>query len=230
MAQESIDSARRRYAIPAWSEWFFDVDDRGRLIARPEGARDDSDRSNGSSDGSNDDKPYGDAVALTEIAEQARSQGLRLPLLVRFPDILRRRAEDLRGAFCGAIEATDYSGGYTSVYPVKVNQQASVVGTLASVSKRHSIRVRARGWQSGTRSAVRFAPMIAAIRAIPSTSPLLCPPASISRSVSGCILMRPCASATRSLSSFAPTSTICASPARLKWVSSLTLAREVGQQ
>ncbi|NKI33627.1 biosynthetic arginine decarboxylase [Wenzhouxiangella sp. XN79A] len=113
MAQDSIDAARRRYSIPQWSEGFFDVDAEGHLVARPDGGD--------------------DTIALTGIASQARAQGLRLPLLVRFPDILRRRAHDLRDAFRGAIEATGYSGRYTSVYPVKVNQQASVVGTLASV-------------------------------------------------------------------------------------------------
>jgi arginine decarboxylase len=112
--QDSADAARRRYAIPQWSEGFFDVDGNGQLLARPDGEG-------------------GASIALTEMAEQARAQGLRLPLLVRFPDLLRRRALNLRSAFQGAIETTGYSGAYTSVYPVKVNQQASVVGTLASV-------------------------------------------------------------------------------------------------
>ena len=114
MTTDPIEAARRRYAIPNWSEGLFDVDPEGRLEARPFG-------------------PGGAGVALTEVAERARAEGLRLPLLVRFPDILRRRALDLRAAFETAIEATDYRGDYTPVYPVKVNQQASVVGTLASV-------------------------------------------------------------------------------------------------
>ena len=111
---ESIDAARRRYAIPNWSEGFFDVDDQGRLVASPSGSG-------------------GESIALTDVVDKARRQGLRLPLLVRFPDILRQRAADLRAAFETAIEASEYAGGYTPVYPVKVNQQSSVVGTLASV-------------------------------------------------------------------------------------------------
>ncbi len=110
----TIDAARRRYAIPNWSEGFFDVDDRGNLVASPSG-------------------PGGESVALADVVDKARRQGLRLPLLVRFPDILRQRAADLRAAFESAIEVSDYAGGYTPVYPVKVNQQSSVVGTLASV-------------------------------------------------------------------------------------------------
>jgi len=109
-----IDIARRRYAIPQWSDGLFGIDDSGRMCAQPAG--DDSFR-----------------VALTEIAEAARAEGLRLPLLARFPDMLRHRAGGLRQAFEAAIAQAGYTGRYTPVYPIKVNQQASVVGALASV-------------------------------------------------------------------------------------------------
>ncbi|MDX1625990.1 MAG: biosynthetic arginine decarboxylase [Wenzhouxiangellaceae bacterium] len=111
--REIIDQARRRYAIEQWSDRFFDVGDDGMLQARPGG----------------DDGP---TVRLADVAEEARRHGLRLPLLVRFPEILKRRAARLREAFEQAIDQTGYDGRYTGVYPIKVNQQASVVGTLAS--------------------------------------------------------------------------------------------------
>jgi len=114
MSSDRIDAARRRYAIPQWSEGLFDVDADGLLVAAPVGAD-------------------GPKLALTRIVEQARGEGMRLPLLVRFPDLLKHRAGQLRDAFQGAIEHTEYTGGYTPVYPIKVNQQASVVGALASV-------------------------------------------------------------------------------------------------
>ncbi|MGB0515161.1 MAG: arginine decarboxylase, partial [Wenzhouxiangellaceae bacterium] len=110
----SIDFARRRYAIPQWSNGLFDIDDTGRVCAQPAGSE-------------------GFRVALTEIAEAARAEGLRLPLLARFPDMLRHRAGGLRQAFETAIAQAGYTGRYTPVYPIKVNQQASVVGALASV-------------------------------------------------------------------------------------------------
>jgi len=114
MSFNEIDAARRRYAIAQWSDKLFDIDSSGRLVAQPQA---DSSQS----------------IALSEVADRARSEGLRLPLLMRFPEILRHRAAQLREAFEGAIENSRYQGGYTPVYPVKVNQQASVVGTLASV-------------------------------------------------------------------------------------------------
>jgi len=107
-------AARRRYAVTQWSEGLFDIDTSGRLCAQPDGVPE-------------------RGIALAEVAEAARAQGLRLPLLVRFPEMLKHRAGMLREAFDTAIAQTGYAGGYTPVYPIKVNQQASVVGALASV-------------------------------------------------------------------------------------------------
>ena len=48
-------------------------------------------------------------------------------MLARFSGILRQRVKLLAGAFREAIEGNDYQGGYTPVYPIKVNQQRRVV-------------------------------------------------------------------------------------------------------
>ncbi|MEE4638055.1 MAG: biosynthetic arginine decarboxylase, partial [Wenzhouxiangella sp.] len=97
-----------------WSEGFFDIDPSGHLLARP--GLDDA-----------------HMVTLSEVVEQAKSQGLRLPLLVRFPDILRQRVAQLQAAFDEAMVEADYPAGYTPVYPIKVNQQSTVVRTLAAL-------------------------------------------------------------------------------------------------
>src|SRR5262249_44763310 len=64
--------------------------------------------------------------------EAARARGSKLPLLVRFADILGDRLARLRGAFAGAMRDWDYAGGYSAVYPVQVNQEKGVVSELAS--------------------------------------------------------------------------------------------------
>ena len=113
MADWSIDQARKTYSIPHWSEGYFDVDDGGRVTVRPAGAA-------------------GPAVALPEVVDQARANGAKLPLLVRFPDILGDRLRKLQGAFAHAMDEASYPGGYTAVYPIKVNQHRGVAGVLAS--------------------------------------------------------------------------------------------------
>ncbi len=113
MSHWSIDQARKTYSVPHWSEGYFDVDDQGRVTVRPRGAN-------------------GPEVALPEVVDQARANGAKLPLLVRFPDILGDRLGKLQAAFAQAMADADYAGGYTAVYPIKVNQHQGVAGTLAS--------------------------------------------------------------------------------------------------
>jgi arginine decarboxylase len=71
-------------------------------------------------------------VSLPKVVDAARAAGAKLPLLVRFPDILGQRLGKLQAAFAQAQQDWDYAGGYTAVYPIKVNQHRGVAGTLAS--------------------------------------------------------------------------------------------------
>jgi arginine decarboxylase-like protein len=91
----NVDAARAQYAIQHWGEGYFDVDGRGRLSVRPRGAD-------------------GPALALPEIVDAARARGSRLPLLVRFADILRHRLAPA-GRIRPGDGRWDYAGGYTAV-------------------------------------------------------------------------------------------------------------------
>ncbi len=64
---------------------------------------------------------------LYQLAMDLSAQGVGLPLLLRFSDILRARIQNLAEAFENAIKESDYQGKYTTVYPIKVNQQRHVV-------------------------------------------------------------------------------------------------------
>ncbi|HKP56504.1 MAG TPA: arginine decarboxylase [Polyangiales bacterium] len=109
----SLDRARHTYSIPYWADGYFDVDAQGRMCALPKG-------------------PGGALVALPEVVQKATSAGFKLPLLLRFSDILTDRLHRLQAAFRGAMEELDYAGGYTAVYPIKVNQHVGVAGQLAA--------------------------------------------------------------------------------------------------
>jgi arginine decarboxylase len=109
----SLDRARHTYSIPYWSDGYFDVDARGRMVALPRGAG-------------------GPVLALPEVIEQAVKTGLKLPLLLRFSDILGDRLGKLQAAFTTAMKELEYTGGYTSVYPIKVNQHFGVAGELVA--------------------------------------------------------------------------------------------------
>ncbi|MBD8874426.1 arginine decarboxylase [Rhodanobacter sp. DHB23] len=109
----SVADARHTYAVAHWGDGYVDVGADGGIAIRPQGVR-------------------GPALSLPAIVERARAEGLRLPLLVRFPDILADRLARLQAAFAKAIGEWGYAGGYTAIYPIKVNQQRGVAGELVA--------------------------------------------------------------------------------------------------
>ena len=112
MSDWSLDQARRVYSVAHWSDGYVDIDARGRVQMQPHGAQ-------------------GPVISLHDAVTRAKELGARLPLLLRFPDILLDRRAKLREAFANAMRERDYRGGYTALYPIKVNQQRAVAGTLA---------------------------------------------------------------------------------------------------
>ncbi|MEO6076250.1 MAG: biosynthetic arginine decarboxylase, partial [Dokdonella sp.] len=109
----TVDDARHAWSIPNWGIGYFDVGSDGALTVHPQGVD-------------------GPSLSLPEIVDAARARGSRLPLLVRFSDILHHRRARLQHAFAKASEEWNYAGGYTAIYPIKVNQQRGVAGELAS--------------------------------------------------------------------------------------------------
>ncbi|TAL74867.1 MAG: biosynthetic arginine decarboxylase [Rhodanobacter sp.] len=109
----SVAAARHAYAVPHWGDGYVDIDAAGDIVLRPRGE-------------------HGPALSLPAIVERARGEGLRLPLLVRFPDILADRLARLQAAFAQAIAEANYAGHYTAIYPIKVNQQRGVAGELVA--------------------------------------------------------------------------------------------------
>ncbi len=109
----SLDRARHTYSIPYWSDGYFDVDAEGRMCALPRGAG-------------------GPVLPIPAILEHASAAELKLPLLLRFSDILGDRLRKMQAAFGKAMAELNYTGGYTAVYPIKVNQHHGVAGELAA--------------------------------------------------------------------------------------------------
>jgi arginine decarboxylase len=105
----SIDKARELYNIEGWSDGYFDINPQGRVFVRPDSARPDL------------------TLDLFELANDLEAQGIALPVLVRFSEVLRSRISKLHSRFASAIEEFGYTGGYTTIFPIKVNQQRHVV-------------------------------------------------------------------------------------------------------
>jgi len=74
-------------------------------------------------------------IDLYDLAGKLKQQGLSTPVLVRFTDILHERVDVLNDAFISAMEQHHYQATYTAIYPIKVNQQRSVVEEIISHKK-----------------------------------------------------------------------------------------------
>src|SRR6185437_4533867 len=86
-----------------------------------------------------------------------------------------------------------------------------------------STLVIGNGWHSGMSSCVRFAAMMPASRAAPSTSPFAALPLRMRSSVAFFVTTRPSATARRPVVGLADTSTMCASPRPVIWLSFLVV-------
>ncbi|MES2178131.1 MAG: biosynthetic arginine decarboxylase [Gemmatimonadota bacterium] len=117
----TIEKARALYNIEGWGAGFFDIDARGHVVVRP-------------------DKEHPERrLSLHDLANDLEEQGVQLPVLLRFSDILRSRIEALSERFQNAIAEYDYKGNYTTVYPIKVNQQRHVVEEIVQFGEKHGV-------------------------------------------------------------------------------------------
>src|SRR3712207_68571 len=116
-----IDAARALYNIEGWGAGFFDVSEKGHVVVTPDRERPEV------------------ALDLFDIAKDLEEQGIGLPVLLRFSDILRARIEALNARFCTAIQEFEYKGKYTTVYPIKVNQQRHVVEEIVEFGKAQGV-------------------------------------------------------------------------------------------
>ena len=100
--------AEKLYNMNGWGLGYFRANAEGHVTVHP-----DANRKRG--------------LDLYRLAMDLNAQGVGLPLLLRFSDILQSRIQALATEFGNAIKESGYQGSYTTVYPVKVNQQRHVI-------------------------------------------------------------------------------------------------------
>jgi arginine decarboxylase len=116
--------ATELYNVDGWGRGFFSINEAGNVQVTPAG-------------------PDSPPIDLKALVDDLRSRGLKLPLLIRFSDILRTRIEHLVGAFAEAIKDNEYRGAYCPVYPIKVNQQKHVVQELLEYGQPYDLGLEA---------------------------------------------------------------------------------------
>ena len=100
-----VDLAKLHYRIAKWGLGLFDINSQGHVVARAEATE----------------------IDLYVLSVRLRAHGVGLPVLVRFPHILQHLLSELYTAFEQAIASSQYASNFIAAYPIKVNQQASVI-------------------------------------------------------------------------------------------------------
>ncbi len=106
-----VEHAAELYGLEGWGYGYFAIRPNGHLAVTPHLG---SDR----------------GIDLHEIVCRLKEQGIPTPVLLRFPQVVISQVERLTGAFRAAIDEYGYPNGYAPVFPIKVNQQRSVVEAL----------------------------------------------------------------------------------------------------
>jgi arginine decarboxylase len=119
-----LHDAFETYGVKNWGKGYFGINKLGHVTVHP-------------------DKNPEKSIDLKELVDQLRTRGLQPPLLLRFTDILKHRIEEIGGAFQKAMSEYGYSGGYSCVYPIKVNQQRHVVEEVLHFGKPFGFGVEA---------------------------------------------------------------------------------------
>ncbi len=65
---------------------------------------------------------YKSMPSIIEIVEKIRSNGVKGPMLLRFPHLIKKQIKSLYSYFDKAIQENNYRGGFSAVFPLKVNQ------------------------------------------------------------------------------------------------------------
>jgi arginine decarboxylase len=104
--------------MSGWGQGYFRINEMGHVTVHPDG------------------NPKR-GLDLFQLALDLNAQGVGLPLLLRFSDILRSRIQALATQFESAMKEFGYDGAYTTVYPVKVNQQRHVVQEIVEFGTPH---------------------------------------------------------------------------------------------
>jgi arginine decarboxylase len=141
----TVHDASELYEVPRWSNGYFSINGQGHVQVHPT-------------------KDAQRAIDLKELIDRLQMRGISLPVLVRFTDILKHRLADIHTAFAGAISQHQYQGGYSCVYPIKVNQQRQVVEEVLNFGRPYKF-----GLEAGSKPE-----LLAVVAVADNDTPIIC--------------------------------------------------------
>lgn len=97
----------QRYGLDIWGKDNFQIDENGNVCLT-----------------------IGSKPAIIDMVKQIRNQGIRGPLLLRFPHLLKKQIDRVFSNFNNAKNEFGYNGSFNAVFPLKVNQYPELLKSL----------------------------------------------------------------------------------------------------
>jgi len=86
---------------------------------------------------------YKSMPSLLDITQNIREKGVRGPILLRFPHLIKKQIRSLYSYFDTAIAQNNYTGSFNAVFPLKVNQFPHAVEAVVEEGKRYNYGLEA---------------------------------------------------------------------------------------
>ena len=125
MSDWNIDQAEELYGVNRWGAGYFSIGENGNIQIRPNHRLPDL------------------AIDMQEVVEEIKAEGIELPAVIRFHDILRSQVEIINETFAQQIQDADYNGKYCGVFPIKVNQMREVVEEIMDAGEPYNYGLEA---------------------------------------------------------------------------------------
>lgn len=125
MSDWTIDDAEELYGVRRWSAGYFSIGQNGNIQVNADHRRPDV------------------KIDLQEVVDEMLAEGIQMPAVIRFHDVLRSQVEILNETFRDTIEQAEYQGKYVGVYPVKVNQMREVVEEIVDAGEPYNYGLEA---------------------------------------------------------------------------------------
>ncbi len=79
---------------------------------------------------------YKSSPSLVEIVKEIRNEGIRGPVLLRFPHLIKKQIDLIYKTFTKAKKEFEYEGSFNAVFPLKVNQYPNFLKNLVKIGKK----------------------------------------------------------------------------------------------
>ena len=116
----NVEKSIQLYGVRHWGQNYLDINEKGHIDVLPQG-------------------PNFPKVDLFQLVGDLKKRGVRLPTLIRFPDLIKSRIDLISQCFAQSIQEYGYQNKYTGVYPIKVNQQRHLVEEVLKFGRQHQL-------------------------------------------------------------------------------------------